>query len=142
MSTYLEKFNGKGYLLRFSFDHYELKVYNKGLRYRQEKNILRFEISVKKMEYFKKRNIQLNCLSDLLNKAIYGKLSYYLLKAFDEVLFYDSSINLEELQPRESIVLINGKNPKYWAGLKKQGKEIKKIRTRFNQLVLKYGCKG
>ncbi len=36
-------------------------------------------------------------------------------------------------------VLMNGNNPKYWTGLKDQGKEIKKIRARFNQLVLKYG---
>lgn len=135
----VERFNGKGYLLRFSFDHYELKIYNKGLHYEQGKNILRFEIKVRRMEYFKKRNIIINCLTDLLNPSIYNKLARALLSAFNEIVFYDSSLVLKGLPKREKTILINGRNPKYWTGLKEQGKEIKKIRARFNQLVLKYG---
>ncbi len=52
---------------------------------------------------------------------------------------YDNSIKLKGLPQREKTVLINGKNPKYWIELKQQGKEIKKKRTRFAGLVLKYG---
>ncbi|MBK9477329.1 MAG: hypothetical protein IPN99_00425 [Bacteroidetes bacterium] len=135
----VERYNGKGYLLRFSFEHYELKIYNKGLQYGQGKNILRFEIKVRRMEYFKKREIEINCLADLLNPSIYKKLETALLAALNELVFYDKSVPLAELNQRERTVLINGRNPKYWTGLKEQGKEIKKIRARFNQLVLKHG---
>ncbi len=120
-------------------DHYELKIYNKGLQYQQEKNILRFEIKVRRMIYFKKRNISIDCLADLLNSNIYNKLESALLMALNEIVFYDSSIILKGLPKREKTVLMNGRNPKYWTGLKDSGKEIKKIRARFNQLVLKYG---
>lgn len=135
----VERYNGKGYLIRFPFDHYDLKIYNKGFQYQQDKNILRFEIKVKKMEYFRKRNIDIKCLSDLLNISNYPKLRSCLLKAFSEVLMYDSSIKIKGVSQREKGVLINGRNPKYWIELKEQGKEIKKKRTRFKNLVLKYG---
>ena len=135
----IERFNGKGFLIRFTFDHYNLKIYNKGLQYQQDKNILRFEIKVKKMEYFKKRKINILRFSDILNTENYGKLKNCLLMAFKGVLLYDNSIKLKGLPQREKTVLINGKNPKYWIELKEQGKEIKKIRNRFNELVLKYG---
>ncbi len=135
----VERYNGKGYLLRFSFDHYELKIYNKGLQYEQGKNILRFEIKVRRMAYFEKRNILINCLADLLNTTIYNKLADTLLSTFNEIVFYDSSILLKGLPQREKTILVNGRNPKYWTGLKERGKEIKKIRARFNQLVLKHG---
>lgn len=135
----IERFNGKGYLIRFTFDHYDLKIYNKGLQYEQDKNILRFEIKVKKMEYFKKRKINISLLSDLIKLDIYNKLKKCLLMAFKGVLMYDNSIKLNGLPQREKTVLMNGKNPKYWIELKEQGKEIKKIRIRFNDLVLKYG---
>ncbi len=135
----IERFNGKGYLIRFTFDHYDLKIYNKGFQYQQDKNILRFEIKVKKMEYFKKRKINILKFSDILYTENYGKLKKCLLMAFKGVLMYDNSIGLKGLKQREKTVLINGKNPKYWIELKELGKEIKKIRNRFNELVLKYG---
>jgi hypothetical protein len=135
----IESYNGKGFLIRFSFDHYELKIYNKGFQYQLNENILRFEIKVRRMEYFKTRNITINRLSDLLKIEIIEKLKLCLLKAFKEVLMYDYSIKLKGLPQREKNVLMNGRNPKYWIELKQQGKEIKKKRARFNELVLKYG---
>lgn len=135
----VERYNGKGYLLRFSFDHYDLKIYNKGLQYQQPENILRFEIKVKRMEYFRTRDINIKCLSDLLNTDNYRKLKTCLLKAFSEILIYDNSIKLKGLPKRESVVLINGKNPKYWSELVEKGRDIKYKRNRFNFLVAKYG---
>lgn len=135
----IERYNGKGYLLRFSFDHYELKIYNKGYQYNQDENILRFEIKVRKMEYFRARNIEIKRLSDLLNPGIYPRLKDCLLKAFSELVIYDSTIRTAQLKKREQTLLTNGRNPKYWAGLVENRKEIKKKRKRFNELVLKYG---
>lgn len=135
----VERYNGKGYLLRFSFDHYDLKIYNKGLQYQQSENILRFEIKVKRMEYFRTRDINIKCLSDLLNTGNYIKLMTCLLKAFSDILIYDNSIRLKGLTERERAILINGKNPKYWSELVEKGKDIKYKRNRFNSLVAKYG---
>lgn len=134
-----ETFSGKGYLIRFPFDHYDLKIYDKGHQYELGKNVFRFEIKVKKMEYFKKRGIEILHLSDLFDSLQYGKLKECLLKAITELVIYDPTIELEDLPPREKTVLLNGKNPKYWTALKQQGIDIKKKRNRFNELVLKHG---
>jgi hypothetical protein len=132
-------FDKEGDLIRFPFRQYHLKIYDKGLQFEQDENILRVEIQVKRMEYFKKRGINIICLADLLNTQNYDKLRGCLLKAFNEVLMYDNSIKIKGLPQREKVVLMNGRNPKYWIGLKEQGKEIKKKRARFKTLVLKYG---
>ena len=134
----IEPHKGKGKLIRFEFDHYELKIYNKGAQFKLDENVLRFEIKVRKMEYFKQRNINIKLLSDLLNPRIYPKLLKYLLKTFDDLVIYDKSINIRYISERDTINIINGRNPKYWIGLKK-GNELKVKRKRFRELVIKHG---
>jgi hypothetical protein len=136
-----ESFNGRGYLLRFEFGQFELKIYDKGFQYLQQNNILRFEIKVKKMEYLKSKNIHLNNYTDLLNIENINKLKSLLIKTFKELLIYDDTIEINTIKKRiECEILLNGKNPKYWNQLKLQNKNTyKKKRTRFRELVLKYG---
>lgn len=135
-----DTYSGKGNLLRFSFDHYDLKIYNKSLQFNLTSNVLRFEISVKKMVYFKNIGIDISKLSDLLNSTNFDKLKKQLLKAFSELLIYDNSIDTTTLPKIDKKILINGSNPKYWIEEKEKNKEnFKKKRERFRLLILKHG---
>jgi len=137
------EFDGGGFLLRFKFNHYELKIYDKGLQYRLNKNLLRFEIKVKKMEFFRARNINIHSFADLLNTTEVIKLIPILLTAFNELLIYDNTIQPKQLKQREREILLNGRNPKFWSELKQQSKEtFKHRRTRFRELVLIHGKKN
>ena len=138
-----ETYNGKGYLLRFTFDNYQLKIYNKGFQYGINTNVLRFEIKVKKMEYFKHHKVKLSTLSELLNNTIYSDLKYLLLEACNELLIYDNTIKLKGLPAKEKQVLKNGSNPKYWIELKENDKDkFKYKRKEFRKLVSKYGTQN
>jgi hypothetical protein len=136
-----ETFNGRGYLLRFEFGQYELKIYDKGFQYQLKENILRFEIKVRKMEYLKSKKIYVTSYADLLRIENIKKLKSLLLKTFKELLIYDDTIELNKVKKSiEREILLNGKNPKYWHQLRLQNKNTyKKKRTRFREIVLKYG---
>lgn len=139
-----ETFNNKGHLLRFEFDQYELKIYNKGLQYGLSENILRIEIKVIKMEYFnsKTRSIGIQNFSDLLNTDKLKILSEYLLEAINDLLIYDNTINTEKIERKYDLeLLLNGKNPKYWPELKgtKQSKTYYRQKASFKNLVTKLG---
>lgn len=138
----LDTFNGFGKLLRFRFNrYYELKIYNKGMQYNLNDNILRFEIKVKKMHYFKSKKINIQTLADLLNLDVIEDLKKQLIKTFKELLIYDESINLKEVNRRsDRELLINGRNPKYWQNLSNLNPNTyKKKRKRFRELISIYG---
>lgn len=134
-----ETYKGKGYLLRFEFEHYDLKIYNKGLQNELNENILRFEIKVRKMDYLKSKGITANNYSDLLNENTIQKLTKRLLMAFNDLLMYDNSINIKTVKnQREREILLKGNNPKYWNEIK-NANTLKSKRKRFKDLVLKHG---
>jgi hypothetical protein len=136
----LEQFNGRGYLLRFSFDQYELKIYDKGLQYLLKDNTLRFELKVRKMHYLESKGININNYVDLFHAGNIEKLKQLLLNAFNDLLIYDSSINLKTIKSkREREILTSGSNPKYWANLKLMNTNTyKKKRRQFRELVELY----
>jgi len=133
-------FLSRGKMLKFIFSQYELKLYDKGMQYGCDDNILRIEIKVIRMEYLKYRRIDLECYSDLLNMEIANKLAILLTSAVEELLVYDSTVSIKRLSNRERIVFINGKNPRYWVELKTQSKEkFKYYLKSFRKIAIKYG---
>lgn len=137
-----ETFGTNGYLLRFKFgNYYELKIYDKGLQYGLNENVLRFEIKVRKMYYLQSKGIKISDVSGLLLTDNQLKLSKLLIKAFKELLIYDPTIDLNGIKKsNEREIIMNGRNPKYWIAIRKQNPNTyKKKRNRFRQLVLKYG---
>lgn len=135
-------FEGKGKMVQFNFPgYYTLKIYNKGLQYGLSENIVRFEIKVRKMYYFKSKRIHINNLTDLLNPNVINQLREQLVKSFNELMIYDNSISIEEIkEPNERELILNGRNPKYWVNLcKNKPESFKKKRGRFRELVNKYG---
>lgn len=134
-------FQGKGHYLCFEFKKwYELKIYDKGLQYEQGNNLFRFEIKAKRMEYLNAKGVNINSFADLLNTTETKKLIDLLLKAFNELLIYDNTINLKLLNQRDKESLLNGRNPKYWSELNQQNTDtFKNRRKRFRELVKKHG---
>lgn len=134
-------FHGKGHYLCFEFKKwYELKIYDKGLQYEQGNNLFRFEIKSKRIEYLNAKGVNINSFADLLNTTETKKLIDLLLKAFNELLIYDNTIDLKQLNQRDKESLLNGRNPKYWSELNQQNTNtFKNRRKRFRELVKKHG---
>jgi hypothetical protein len=136
----LKQFKGKGHLLKFCFDQYELKIYDKGLQKCLNKNLLRFEIKVKTMHFLRAKKIPIYDSADLLSPAIHKKLGKLLIDFWRQLIICDLSINIQDAKPREQTILKDGQNPKYWPELQKTNPELYKKRLkRFRVLSLKYG---
>ena len=91
-----------------------------------------------KLEDLKPYNI--STLSDLLQRNKISSLVEVLIANFNELLFYDNTIQENELTPSERLILSNGQIPMYWINLKKTNPEnYFKKKNRFRQLVNQYG---
>ena len=107
-----------------------IKIYDKGLQNNLPYNLLRFEIKVIRKQYFKKYEIPIYWLSDLMNPEIYPPLAELLTATFKDILFNDNRIDKNDLNDAERIVYAEGSNPKTWEGKSKTEQEKKK-RQRF-----------
>lgn len=115
-----------------------IKIYDKGLQYQQVSNILRFELKVLKMQFFSTKNIELKVLSDLLNDSIYPKLGGVLRAYFDEILFDEPNINLNDLNTTEKEIYLRGRNPKTWitdSRTESKQKELQRLKERFLEIL-------
>ncbi|MEO5990317.1 MAG: hypothetical protein ABIP68_01670 [Ferruginibacter sp.] len=119
-----------------SLNEYELKIYDKGKQSRTgEKNLLRFEVKVKKMRYLK--NTFKN-FSDLMvkDKAYTGIT--YLENAFNSIIWTDTTVNKNLMDNREVKQWLYYSNPKTWQEIK--GKEkLLYHRNKWKILLNKYG---
>jgi len=106
-------------------DNFIIKIYDKGHQYNQTGNLLRFEIKVISMQYFKDNEVKIKTISDLLNITELFKLKGILRRVFDTILIYDYSIKETKLNERERDILFNGRNPKYWENLLPKTKDFK-----------------
>jgi hypothetical protein len=109
--------------IEFKHSDYIIKIYAKGIQYNRELNLnlpvnlIRYEIKVIRMEFFKRKGIRLNFLSDCLTTDL-NALGDILLSTWSEILFTDTSINTRQLKQHEKLIYANGNNPNYWQNLK------------------------
>lgn len=118
-----------------------IKIYDKGLQYQQVSNILRFELKVLKMQFFRTKNIELKVLADLLNDSVYPKLGGILRAYFDEILFDEPNINLNDLNTIEKEIYLRGRNPKTWitdSRTESKQKELQRLKERFLEILKTY----
>lgn len=102
-----------------------IKLYDKGFQNDLTSNLLRFEIKVIKMQFLKQKNVKIQTLHDLLNINELNKLKTILADVWNDILFYDYSINETDLNARERLILFNGRNPKYWENMHPDSKNFK-----------------
>lgn len=136
-----QDFNGKGDILQFKFTQFELKLYDKGRQQGGGKNLLRFEIKIRKMDFLHSKKIPVYTLTDLLNSAILVRLGNILLAFARHLLISDPQIKNENFSTFEIDLIKDGNNPRYWSNLKKTNNEnYKKRMYRFNKLMSDFGC--
>lgn len=119
---------------------YSVKAYDKSIQFNLPDYLMRFELRFKKMQILKARGIK--CLTDLKNFYKVNSLLDLLLGAWDSILLFDSSIDLESLKLKrlDSELLREGRRPGFWLDLKE--KNIRRFnyqRGKFQDLVAKNG---
>ncbi|MFC2102607.1 hypothetical protein ACFLS7_06390 [Bacteroidota bacterium] len=116
---------------------YIIKIYNKAIQYNRLVNILRFEIKTMKMAHLK--SIGIKTLEDILNHDKLKMLGDNLLATFNDILFYNFAIDLDQIPERDRTLLSLGISPRYWLDLNNRNKNTcKKQRSQFRQLVNQY----
>ena len=117
---------------------YTIKVYDKGHQCNVIGNLLRFEIKVTKMKYLEKYGIKF--LGDLTDKDKLKLLFLDLENAFNEILMYDTNLNLNKCSISEKKLLTHGRYSEYWIDLKKENSKMHDYyRRKFRKLTEKYG---
>lgn len=107
-------------------DHH-FKIYDKGLLSDSTKtNLLRIELSVKKMRILKPFGIE--TVKDLTDPAKVNRLGLYLAKIFSEVIILDPAIKSKTISQRQRNKLKDYDNPRYWESLTK-GQRYKQKRN-------------
>ncbi|MGY0426400.1 MAG: hypothetical protein ACWIPI_06175, partial [Polaribacter sp.] len=112
-----------------------LKIYDKGLQYDlPTKNLLRFELAVKKMAYLNSYGIK--TLSDLANKDKTKPLGSLLLSYWEDIIYYDKKVNWKQLTPFERKKLLYYATPRNWGDFDK--KQRYRAKKHFKELMHQY----
>lgn len=98
-----------------SHSQFYIKIYDKGLQYSKEQNILRCEIKFRKME--KPNKMGIRNLSDLSDIEKLQKLSHELQKVFKEILIGDRNANKEGISHKDQLLFAEGHNAEFWMSL-------------------------
>jgi hypothetical protein len=137
-------YKNKGHMIKFEFEQFIIKVYNKGLQYfnngfllTNDDNLLRFEIHVNTMQYLTKKGIDISNVSDLFDISILRLLGTLLNNVFIDIVCYDTDIDLKSYKPKDKEFILNCKNPKYWSEIKdrKKDKELIRTKNKFRRLI-------
>jgi len=132
-------FDGNGYQLDAKHQRYTFKPYDKAAQMRSagtlyDGHMLRPEIRVTKMIHLAHANLV--TLGDLTRPQSLAPLGPMLTKAWDNILFFDPSINLEGLSKPRRDLLLQGQSITYWQRLKPDS--FRKQRRQFREWTEQY----
>jgi hypothetical protein len=132
-------YKGTGNMRRFTFDQYELKLYDKGLQYSIPGNLLRVEVKVTRMHILQK-NIEVRTLNDLLRREIYPHLLELLLDPLRVVLMAEYNLPLKNLTTSERRLYKDGNTRTYWKRLvEKNKRQYWKKAKKYRELIDREG---
>lgn len=124
--------------LQCSLKQYAVKIYDKGEQSDiSDINVIRFEVSVSKMQVIKVHDII--TLADLQVKDKVFSLVRELQKAAKNIIWTDSTVNLRPLTSREQKQWLSFSNPLIWARMSKHTR-TRAVRS-WEILLNKYGEK-
>lgn len=113
----------------------DLKIYDKSKQFDLPiKNLTRIEIAVKKMVFLKQYNIQ--TLSHLTNIDKIKPLGNLLLSYWEDVIYYDKSVNWKQLTPFERKKLLYYATPRNWEDFDR--KQRYRAKKHFKALMHQY----
>ena len=118
------------------YTHFTIKIYNKGLHQPTGRYILRIELHYLKMKTLFPDGLKWSQLADL---KTWGYLGDRLKDIFSDVIYYDPSINLNQIPEKERRIIERGNNPIYWRDIKSNHAD--RERKQFQGLIKKYGSK-
>jgi len=98
-------------LAQAAHQRFIFKIYNKSNQYGMSEFTLRIELKINKTEELK--TIGLRTFENV-NVITLNKAKEMLLRRFDEVVYFDYTINKKTLSKRENQLLKNYSNPRYW----------------------------
>jgi hypothetical protein len=98
---------------------YIIKIYNKALHYKSKgfkikTEIMRFEIKYTKMQKLNEKGIF--SLQDLINYGLHN-FKNEILNEWQNVLYYDNTIQIDPLTTKLKKAVLEYSNPNYWTGL-------------------------
>lgn len=133
-----DTFKGKGMYKQYNRSEYYVKIYDKGLQYNLDYNLLRVEIKVTDSKLLKKR-FGIHTVRDIYDKNKLELMFNFLLECFDEVNIIDS-LATQEIRGEEKTDLELGKSPHYWREIKnsKSSGYYYDLRAKYNNLLRKY----
>lgn len=107
-----------------------IKVYNKAKQYNLLNQLCRYELKFVKMVSL--NSIGITTLADLTEKAVYKRFESIFLAAWSKTLFFDYTINKDDLREKQISQIKDYSNPIYWLKLSSKHrdrpkKELQKI---------------
>ena len=90
---------------------YKIKIYNKSSQYGMNGYVLRFEINYNRSMEF--REFGITTFNDI-NKNTVSRALKDLLKRFEQVVYYDCTIDRERLSNTQKTTALNYSRPQYW----------------------------
>lgn len=107
----LFEYKYNGYYAQVEHQRYLLKIYNKSNQYKMVEETLRVELKIVKTEFLKQTGIR--TFEDVTESTL-NNATKLLLKTFDEVMYYDYTIQKKGLTKRQKQTLKNYSNQRYW----------------------------
>ena len=115
-----------------------IKVYNKAKQYNLLNQLCRYELKFVKMASL--NSIGITTLADLTEKAVYKRFESIFLAAWSKTLFFDYTINKDDLREKQISQIKDYSNPIYWLRLSSKHrdrpkKELQKITESYSDNI-------
>ena len=140
-----QKNSDEGKYKQVEHSQYIIKIYNKALHYKSKgfkinSEIMRFEIKYTKMQKLNEKGIF--SLQDLINYGLHN-FKDEVLNEWQNVLYYDSTIQIDHLTTKLKRAVLEYSNPNYWTGLlaNRQTKNFTYHKNQLKKITLKYSNK-
>jgi hypothetical protein len=135
---------GNGHLIRFNRERYSIKIYNKGLQYGLQQNLLRIEIKVNKMAYFEGvifNKFEISNMDNLMHLKLYDSFFNALINILGELILTDDRISPVKISnTKHRAFFTSASNSRYWSKLRNlsDSKTFKRTSRRFEDIRIKY----
>lgn len=137
----IELINGKAEIrdgISINFTQYKLKIYNKSKQNKLEKNLLRFEVKIGKMQKLRGLGEKL-FLNDLMKAETLQKLGSILLQEFNKLIIFEP-LDTRKMTLRESSTYKKMSERVFWLGIGKGAGGLRRESVKiYKGLIAKYG---
>lgn len=115
------------YGIKFKFQQYEIKIYDKGYQTTGKKShLMRFEISVKRMAWV--QTLGIKKLSDIANATTWGVLSNRLITIWQNLIYIDKTLHYKKMSLHHQKKFLRYLDGAYWCNLNKKQLCINRIK--------------